>query len=162
MLRSPGIQRTLAEVTNLGSCICLARKHLPLSFQKHTPAFHLPLPSFTLSGKPLSSVPAPRKPSHVIPQNAQKGARGPAPPRTHPGGSELRSVWSGGCRRARSVRPTELHPGLSRSLGLHRRRQGTAPPPALPRGGAWTHRGWVFDDQFVGQPSRPEPQDVSG
>lgn len=171
MLRSPGIQRTLVEVTNLGSWLCLARKYLSLCFQKHTPAFHLPPPSFTFSGKPLSSVPAPRKLSHVVPQNAQKRARGLAPPRIpHPGGSELCSVWSGGCQRARRAAERngeplaldELHPWLPLSLGLHARRQDTAPPPALPRGGAWTHRVWVFDDQFVGQPSRPKPQDVSG
>lgn len=27
---------------------------------------------------------------------------------------------------------------------------------------AWTHQGSVFDDKFVGQPSGPESQDVSG
>ena len=34
-------------------------------------------------------------------------------------------------------------------------------PPNPHPAGAWTYRGWVFDDQFVGEPSSPEPQEVS-
>lgn len=43
---------------------------------------------------------------------------------------------------------------------MHRRGQDTAPLAPYPAG-AWTHRVWVFDDQFVGQPSGPKSQDVS-
>lgn len=162
--KNPGRGHKARKLQSAG----LPNKEASISDFPKAHTFPPPSPSFTFSGKRSSRSFVLATLACNSKKSPEEGARtrsSPGPTRMGPNFAESSPAAAARVRSVESARraPHEAHLWLSLSPGLHggdTAQHSTCSPPYP--AGAWTHRGWVFDDQFVGEPSGPEPQDVSG